>query len=71
MSKAPVVAICHGGGPMPLLGDPLHKDLVASMKSKIPKVLGLDDDGLNEKGLKGIVIVTAHVSSFHFPPFIS
>jgi hypothetical protein len=68
MSKAPVIAVCHGGGPMPLLGDPNHKNLVASMKSKLPKVLGLDDKGENEKGLKGIVIITAHVSFPFFSP---
>lgn len=61
MSKAPVIAVCHGGGPMPLLGDPTHKNMVASMRTKVPKVLGLDDNGKNEKNLKGIVLVTAHV----------
>jgi hypothetical protein len=64
MLRAPVIAVCHGGGPMPLLGDKIHENLVASMKRKIPKLLGLDDKGKNEKGLMGIVVVTAHVSSF-------
>ncbi len=61
MPKAPVIAICHGGGPLPLLGDPTHKNLIASLKTRIPELLGLDNHGKNEKGLKGIVVVTAHV----------
>jgi aromatic ring-opening dioxygenase catalytic subunit (LigB family) len=58
MARAPVISVCHGGGPMPLLNDPGHKDLIQSMTTKLPKVLGLGTDAAP----KAIVLVTAHWS---------
>ena len=45
-----------GGGPLPLLNDPGHKDLNKSMTTKIPRILGLG----TETAPKAIVLVTAH-----------
>lgn len=55
MTRATALAINHGGGPLPILGDPTHRELTSSMKSKAP-------DALNIKTSppKAIVIVTAH-----------
>lgn len=44
---------------MPLLGDPSHKDLTNSLKTKVPKILKL---GTSEAP-KAIVLVTAHWST--------
>ena len=76
MTKAPVIAICHGGGALPMLNDPAHKNLIASLKTKVPELLGIDDHGKNEKGLRAIVVVTAHVCDllifrFHRQTFIA
>jgi aromatic ring-opening dioxygenase catalytic subunit (LigB family) len=56
---APVISLSHGGGPMPLLGDPSHRDIVNSLKTKLPKILKL---GTSEAP-KAIVLVTAHWST--------
>ena len=60
MTRAGVIALSHGGGPMPLLGDPGHADIVRSLKNKVPKVLRLD--GTPEERPRAIVVVTAHWS---------
>lgn len=49
-SQLPVYFISHGGGPMPLLGDPGHKDLVEHWKALGPK-LGRP---------KAVLVVSAH-----------
>ncbi|CAK7200298.1 hypothetical protein SEUCBS139899_002989 [Sporothrix eucalyptigena] len=59
MPRAPVIALSHGGGPMPVLGDPSHKELVASMRTRVPEILGLNDTARRPKA---IVLVTAHWS---------
>eukprot|EP00899_Mesostigma_viride_P008305 jgi/Mesvir1/17476/Mv08749-RA.1 len=33
MSKTPVVFVTHGGGPMPVLGDPSHTDITKHLKA--------------------------------------
>ncbi len=56
---APVIAISHGGGPMPILGDPAHNALVASMRTKVPALLRLN----TADAPRAIVMVTAHWSA--------
>ncbi|CAG8983289.1 hypothetical protein HYALB_00002726 [Hymenoscyphus albidus] len=56
MTRAPVIAVCHGGGPMPLLGDPGHANLIESMSTKVPETLQLG----TPNAPKAIVLVTAH-----------
>ncbi|KAK7535193.1 Extradiol ring-cleavage dioxygenase, class III enzyme, subunit B [Phyllosticta citribraziliensis] len=56
---APVICVSHGGGPMPILGDPSHAALVKSMKEKVPDILKL---GTSEAP-RAIVLVTAHWSA--------
>jgi aromatic ring-opening dioxygenase catalytic subunit (LigB family) len=56
---APVISLSHGGGPMPLLGDPSHREITSSLKSKVPKILKL---GTSEAP-KAIILVTAHWST--------
>ena len=58
MPRAPAIAICHGGGPMPALGDPAHAALIKSMSEKVPSVLGLG----TAAAPRAIVLVTAHWS---------
>jgi aromatic ring-opening dioxygenase catalytic subunit (LigB family) len=55
---AAILAVCHGGGPMPILGDPGHAELVKSMSQKVPKILGLG----TPNAPRAIVLVTAHWS---------
>lgn len=57
--KAAVVSLSHGGGPMPLLGDPNHAAIVKSLKTRVPKILKL---GTSEAP-RAIVLVTAHWST--------
>jgi hypothetical protein len=56
---APVIALSHGGGPMPLLGDPQHAAITKSLKTRVPKILKL---GTPEQP-RAIVLVTAHWST--------
>ncbi|CZR64653.1 uncharacterized protein PAC_14551 [Phialocephala subalpina] len=58
MARAPVVAVCHGGGPLPALGDPSHKELIKSMSERVPAILGLG----TSKAPRAIVLITAHWS---------
>jgi len=64
---APVMFVSHGGGPMPLLGDPGHDDLVATLKAMAAAVDKPD----------AIVMISAHweedgfqVTSAAQPPLI-
>ena len=60
--KAPSIALSHGGGPLPLLGpadDPFHKDIVHSLKNRVPSILHLNDPTQRPRA---IVLVTAHWS---------
>jgi hypothetical protein len=56
---APVISISHGGGPMPLLGDPSHAAITKSLKTRVPKILKL---GTPDQP-RAIVLVTAHWST--------
>ncbi|KAF2849194.1 Extradiol ring-cleavage dioxygenase, class III enzyme, subunit B [Plenodomus tracheiphilus IPT5] len=56
---APVISVSHGGGPMPLLGDPSHAQITKSLQAKVPKILKLG----TPDAPKAIVLVTAHWST--------
>jgi aromatic ring-opening dioxygenase catalytic subunit (LigB family) len=56
---APVISLSHGGGPMPLLGDPSHRAITNSLKTKVSKILKLG----TPEAPKAIVLVTAHWST--------
>lgn len=56
---APVISVSHGGGPMPLLGDPSHEAITKSLKTRVPKILKLG----TPEAPKAIVLVTAHWST--------
>jgi aromatic ring-opening dioxygenase catalytic subunit (LigB family) len=58
MTKGAVISFAHGGGPMPVLDDPMHKDIISSLKNRVPKILRLD----TPEAPRAIVIVTAHWS---------
>lgn len=55
---APVVSISHGGGPMPILGDPSQAALAHSLRTRVPQILKL---GTAEQP-RAIVLITAHWS---------
>ncbi|KAL6705644.1 hypothetical protein ACN47E_006591 [Coniothyrium glycines] len=56
---APVVSLSHGGGPMPLLGDPGHAAITKSLKTRVPRILKLG----TPDAPKAVVLVTAHWST--------
>jgi len=56
---APVISISHGGGPMPILGDPSQAAITHSLKTRVPQILKL---GTPEEP-RAIVLVTAHWST--------
>ncbi|KAH8901979.1 Extradiol aromatic ring-opening dioxygenase [Coniochaeta sp. PMI_546] len=58
MPRAAAIAVSHGGGPMPVLGDPAHKDIVNSLRHRVPKILKLG----TPDAPRAIVVVTAHWS---------
>lgn len=58
MPRAPVLSISHGGGPLPILGDPSHKAIVHSLSTRAPKILRLG----TADAPRAIVLVTAHWS---------
>lgn len=58
MPRAPAISVCHGGGPMPVMGDPGHAALIKSMSEKVPSILGLG----TAEAPRAIVLVTAHWS---------
>jgi aromatic ring-opening dioxygenase catalytic subunit (LigB family) len=58
MPRGAVISISHGGGPLPLLGDPSHTDIVRSLKTRVPKILRLG----TPDAPRAIVLVTAHWS---------
>lgn len=59
MTRASVICVTHGGGPLPVMGDPAHKDIVSSFQERVPPILRL---GTSEAP-KAIVVVTAHWST--------
>ncbi|KIV99716.1 uncharacterized protein PV09_08646 [Verruconis gallopava] len=58
MTRGAVISLSHGGGPMPVLGDPAHKEIIRSLKTRVPEILRLNTD----EQPRAIVIVTAHWS---------
>lgn len=50
---APALFVNHGGGPMPLLGDPEHKELTKHLRDDVKKYLDLSS-------VSAIILVTAH-----------
>lgn len=47
---------------MPILGDPDHAQLIESMKTKVPEILGISSNSSTPSPPKAIVLVTAHWS---------
>ena len=58
MTRAPVISISHGGGPLPILGDPRHDEIVESLRTKVPAMLKLG----TPEAPRAIVVLTAHWS---------
>ncbi|KAI3391151.1 hypothetical protein diail_7818 [Diaporthe ilicicola] len=58
MTRGAVVSVSHGGGPMPVLGDPGHANIVKSLKTRVPEILKLR----TPEAPRAIVVVTAHWS---------
>ncbi|KAF2843539.1 Extradiol aromatic ring-opening dioxygenase [Patellaria atrata CBS 101060] len=58
MPRAPVIALSHGGGPMPILGGFGQEEIVKSLKTRVPQVLKL---GTPEEP-RAIILITAHWS---------
>ncbi|TQV94616.1 hypothetical protein V2A60_005642 [Cordyceps javanica] len=75
MPVGPVIALSHGGGPMPLLDDPGHKSIISSLRNRVPEILRLASP---EERPRAIVLVTAHwtaprgpvISSGAAPPLL-
>jgi aromatic ring-opening dioxygenase catalytic subunit (LigB family) len=59
MPRAPVISLSHGGGPLPVLGDPRHAAITASLLTRVPKLLRLG----TPDAPRAIVVVTAHWSA--------
>lgn len=57
-TRAPAIALSHGGGPMPLLGDPSHDQIVHSLRTRVPEILRLG----TPQAPRAIALVTAHWS---------
>ncbi|KAJ5418408.1 uncharacterized protein N7487_001958 [Penicillium crustosum] len=66
MVRASVVCISHGGGPLPVIGGPGHRDIIHSLKNRVPKILKIG----TPEAPRGIVCVTAHWSE-HQPTISS
>jgi len=59
MLRGAVIALSHGGGPLPVLGDPASAALANSLRTRVPSILRLD---CAEQRPRAIVLVTAHWS---------
>jgi aromatic ring-opening dioxygenase catalytic subunit (LigB family) len=59
MPRAPVICLSHGGGPLPVLGDPRHAAITSSLRTRVPKLLRLG----TPEAPRAIVVVTAHWST--------
>ena len=55
-TRGAVISLSHGGGPMPVLGDPGHKEIIRSLKTRVPEILRLN----TPERPRAIVVVTAH-----------
>jgi aromatic ring-opening dioxygenase catalytic subunit (LigB family) len=53
---APVLCICHGGGPLPLLDDPAHASIIRSLRTRCSEILKLQ----TPNPPRAIIVVTAH-----------
>ena len=51
-----VIALSHGGGPLPVLGDPSHHAITRSLQTRVPAILRLK----TAYAPRAIVVVTAH-----------
>jgi len=58
MARGVVVALSHGSGPMPLMGQPGDREIVHSLKTRLPSLLRLG----TTDAPRAIVLVTAHWS---------
>ena len=54
--RAALVSICHGAGPLPVLGDPSQEPLIRTLSQDIRKALRIDSD----QPPKAIAVLTAH-----------
>lgn len=54
--RAPLVSICHGAGPLPILNHPSQKPLIRSLSQDIRQLLNLDSD----HAPRAIAVFTAH-----------
>lgn len=59
MTRGAVVALSHGGGPMPILGDPGHREITRSLRERVPQVLKLIKP---LERPRAIIVLTAHWS---------
>lgn len=59
MTRAAAIALAHGGGPMPVLGDPSHREIIQSLKVRVPALLRLG----TAEAPRAMVVVTAHWST--------
>ncbi|KAI9023984.1 Extradiol ring-cleavage dioxygenase, class III enzyme, subunit B [Hyaloraphidium curvatum] len=57
--RAPVLFVPHGGGPMPLMGDPGHRELIRFLTQDAPRHLKLPDGS----DPAAVLVVTAHWES--------
>lgn len=57
--RGALIALAHGGGPLPLLGDPGSAAITKSLRTRVPQLLRLNhpDPALRPRA---IVVVTAH-----------
>ena len=70
-SRPPIIAMCHGGGPMPMLGDPGHRALLEVWKQNRRDYFGFtfpaSERGKytlgNTQAPKGIIVLSAHDTS--------
>lgn len=58
MARGAVVSVTHGGGPLPVLGDPGHAEITKSLQTRVPEILKLG----TPDAPRAIVVVTAHWS---------
>ena len=54
--RAPVLALCHGAGPLPLLDDPMNAGFAESMRTRAREALNVDAT----TPPRAVVVVTAH-----------
>jgi aromatic ring-opening dioxygenase catalytic subunit (LigB family) len=59
MPRAVAIALSHGGGPLPVLGDPRHAAITASLRTRVPALLRLG----TPDAPRAVVVVTAHWSA--------